>query len=234
MDRTPFLHAIMWTAYEEAMAGSHYLLGADGGHPQANGGPADGLKQRKIELLNVNKNDSIAIETAKYGGRLCHGRMNWVGGYELQLPKKEDLHKCLDLFCPESTWSSGLTPRSKDWTTVIVAEKCKDKRHFDCIFFVNWVITKALMKSKRVTYSINQWTTVGPAKVFKKNDLKVSDLEDGDIFINLDSTPQHIGFFFIGGTRVHASGANRGVIHSEYSESYSHVARLKDSYLKWG
>lgn len=236
MDRTPFIQAILRTAHAEALAGSHYLLGADGGLPDPNGDKSDGLKHRKIELLNVQKKDSIAIETAKYSGRLCHGRLSKVGGYKMNIQKKENLKYYLDQYCPEETWCYGLTPRSLDWTTVMVAESCKDRRHFDCIFFVNWVITKALLKSKRPTYDIKQWSNdeIAPVKVYKKKDLKVSDLEDGDIFINLDSDPRHIGFFLIGGSRLHASGADRGVLVSPYSSEYTHVARLKDYYLSFG
>jgi hypothetical protein len=237
MDRTPFISAIIRTAYAEVFAGSHYLMGADGGYPQANGAPSGGLKQREIELLNVKKPDSVAIETARYSKWLCHGRLERVGGCELPLGKKENLQPCLETYWPESRWAStGLTPRSKNWTTVMVGERCTGKRHFDCIFFVNWVITKALMKSKRPTYKISQWANpeVAPVQIFKKSKLGRENLEDGDIFINLDSEPKHIGFFLADGTRMHASGANRGVIHNEYSNSYTHVARLRDSYLTWG
>jgi hypothetical protein len=233
MDRAPFIQAIIRTANAEVLAGSHYLMGADGGLPTSSGG-CDGLYKRNIQLLNVNKPDSIAIETAKYDNRLCHGRLEKVGGFKMNLGKKENLHYYLDQYCPEYTWSYGLTPRSLDWTTVMIAESCKDRRHFDCIFFVNWVITKALMKTTGPTYDIKQWTKIAPAHVFTKSQITTDEIQDGDIFINLDSSPKHIGFFLKGGMRIHASGADRGVIQNGYSKEFTHVARLWDSYLKWG
>jgi len=216
------------------MAGSHYLMGADGGFPTTNGAKGEGIYGRKIELLNVNKSDSIAIETAKYDGRLCHGRLSNVGGYKMNIGKRENLHSYLNEWCPESTWRYGLTPRSLDWTTVMVAERCDGRRHFDCIFFVNWVITKALMKTTGPTYDIKQWSKIGPARVFKKGELRKSDIEDADIFINVDSSPRHIGFFMQGGEKLHASGADRGVIKSPYNTEYTHIARLWDKYLTFG
>lgn len=236
-DKWIYRQAIVYTAYLEVLAGSHYLLGADGGCPQENGAPADGLKGRNIKLLNVKASDSVAIETAKYSDRLCHGRLSKVGGYTMDIQKKENLHYYLDQYCPEETWSYGLTPRSLNWTTVMIGESCKGKRHFDCIFFVNWVLTKALMRPNRITYNIEQWSNpkIAPVKLLDYDSFKSTDAMDGDIFINLNSSPQHIGFLTAGGAKLHASGANRGVIKGDYDkESFTHLVRLKDSFLKFG
>jgi hypothetical protein len=229
--------AIIYAAYREVLAGSHYLMGADGGVPASNGEGGGGLKGRKIKLLNIKEKDSIAIETAKYGSYLCHGRMSKVGGYELNMGKKENLYDYIKQYCPEETWCYGMTPRSKNWTTVMVGESCAGKRHFDCIFFVNWVLTNALMRPTRVTYNINQWSNskIAPVQVLDKDKIGPGDILDADIFLNLDSSPQHIGFFAAGGMKIHASGANRGVITGDYDKSsFTHIVRLRDSFLKFG
>lgn len=230
---------IVMTAYNEVLAGSHYLMGGDGGIPVPKGGSSGGLKNRDIELLDVRAEDSIAVETAKYSKYLCHGRLSRVGGRYGKFAKKSDLYPYLNQCCPELQNHSHLTPRSFDWTTVMLGESCKHKRHFDCIFFVNWVIATALRKSVPPTYNITQWATgVGPVEVLdfdKKKPPSPSKIKDADIFVNVNSSPKHIGFFAAGGLTIHASGADRGVICGDWEVSkYSGIVRLKDSYLKFG
>jgi len=235
-DKWIYRKAIIATAYAEVLAGSHYLNGTDGGHPAENGAAADGLRQRSISLVQHRDKDSIAIETAKYSGRFCQGRYAECGGYELNLGKKENLDYYIEQYCPPSTWSYGMTPRSVNWTQVIVGESCKGKRHFDCIFFVNWVLTRALMRPKIFSLSIDQWANpkIDPITLLDKDKLGVGSLQDGDIFLKT-SGQQHIGFLTSGGNVIHASSVTRGVgMDAMKLDKYEYVVRLKDSVLKFG
>lgn len=238
MDKSAIRRHIITTAYQEVLAGSHYLTGCDGGYPQSGGGGAGGLKNRKIDLMNVKAADSIAIQTAKYSGRLCLGRYEAApAGYELNIGKKEHLYQYLEQYCPEASWQYGMTPRSLNWTTVLIGESCQYKRHFDCIFFVNWVLTKALQKPKGVSYNINQWAnpSVAPIKVLEIDAKNPTGILDADIFVNVNSSPQHIGFLCAGGHTIHASGASVGVVAGAWKISkYSHIVRLKDHFLDFG
>ncbi|MBL8232701.1 MAG: hypothetical protein JNL98_29655, partial [Bryobacterales bacterium] len=98
------------------------------------------------------------------------------------------------------------------------------------------VIAKALRKPVPPTYNITQWATgVGPVEVLEFDKIGPSKIKDGDIFVNLNSSTKHIGFFAAGGLTIHASGADRGVICGDWERSkYSGVVRLKDSYLNFG
>jgi hypothetical protein len=235
-DKWVYRKAIIATAYAEVLAGSHYLNGTDGGHPTENGAPANGLRERKIALIQHRDKHSIAVDTAKYSDRFCQGRYAECGGYELDIGNKDSLDYFIDQCCPPSQWGFGLTPRSVNWTKVIVGESCRGKRHFDCIFFVNWVLTRALMRPAIFSLSINQWANpeVAPVTVLKKDKLAVGSLRDGDIFLKT-SGQQHIGFLTSGGNVIHASSMSRGVVMDAMKlDKYDHVVRLKDSVLKFG
>lgn len=228
---------ILWTAMEEVKNGSHYLTGCDGGIPQPDGGSCGGLDGRSIRLVNVQEKDAVAIFAARFGsGPYCQGRYDAVpGGRKIDVPKTKDLCSHLQTYCPEGSWGKGLTPRSLNYETVILGENCSGKRHFDCIWFVNWVLTTALKKPK-IQLGFEQWIKGnGVCTLLEESDKKAGGIKDGDIFINMNSKPKHIGFLTADGRTVHASSPANGVVVGAWKLSdYTHIVRLKDSYLNFG
>lgn len=222
---------------EEVKNGSHYLTGCDGGMPQPDGASCGGLDGRSIRLVNVQEKDAVAIFAARFGnGAYCQGRYEGVpGGRQIDVPKTKDLCSHLQTYCPEGSWGKGLTPRSLNYNTVILGENCAGKRHFDCIWFVNWVLTKALKKSK-VHLGFDHWTSgKGPGTLLEEDPTKSHAIKDADIFVNINSSPRHIGFLMADGRTVHASSSARGVVVGKWKLSdYTHIVRLKDSFLNFG
>lgn len=237
--------------------GSHYLNGSDGGYP----GMKDGYKGRDIKLVERGDYDEVAIHTATWSKKSCTGRCTKAGGDDLG-PK----NKAVKDYCEENEglapelwqpFQGNLYPRryqGKETSTIYIGEDCRDVRHFDCISFVNWVLTTALQKS--FSYSIVQYEgkksgagVIAPVKTFKA---PFTDLQNADILTkikwkydpNKDGVEddkdwavesQHIGFYMAGGKVIEASGAKVGVIISDYKQSdWTGMSRIKDSYLKFG
>lgn len=246
---------IISNAWTQALLGAHYLNGSDGAIP----GMANGLKGRNVELLEKDDWDNLAIHAAKWG-KACKGR----SGKSIK-PIKAEIDS-LKSYCEKNKadglspdqWpsfeDSGLYPRRHKGkgSTVYLGKDCRGKRHFDCISFVNWVLTTTLLKS--YDYSIVQYEgekdgggVIAPVTVHEKPfpplvnaDILTKikweqdiDEDTGELEWKVDS--QHIGFYMTGGSVIEASGSEVGVIISGYKSSdWTALCRLKDSYLKFG
>lgn len=256
MDSTDAIRLlIVANAYAQAFMGAHYLNGSDGGFP----GKRDGYKNRNVQLVERSDFDEVAIHTAVYSKKSCRGRCNEVGGATYNNSKakldevKEYCQKNLDKGLAPEQWEAfenGLYPRrfKPNNSKLFIGEDCRDKRHFDCISFVNWVLTTTLKKSFK--YSIRQYEgkkegggVVAPVKTYRNNfpDPQNADIltrikwedDDGDGDWEIDS--KHIGFYVSGGKVIEAKGSREGVVVSNYKRNkWTGLCRLKKGYLKIG
>ena len=152
---------IVATAAHEAALGAHYINGADGGIPGMNaaGEAGGGLSaSRKIVLLENHTWEDLAVHAAMYGNSVCRGRYEAVGGkkFLVNMPDYDALKfaymeelKMLALGHGKAFAGTGLYPRrgrSMNGDTIYLGEDCRGKRHFDCISFVNWVLTSVLKR----------------------------------------------------------------------------------------
>ena len=74
---------VISTAATQAAIGAHYINGSDGGITGMNavGEAGGGLSaSRKIYLLEDYSWSKLAVHSAIYGGRVCKGRYDAVGG----------------------------------------------------------------------------------------------------------------------------------------------------------
>lgn len=243
--------------YALSQVGAHYLNGSDGGFP----GTADGLKKRKIELLEEGSWDGLAVHAAKWSSLTCTGRYGNVGGSYFK-PNTKTLDE-LKTWCEEqraetsaADWPDfrgGLYPRrlKGKGSTIYLGEDCRQRRHFDCISFVNWVLTTALQKS--YSYSIVQYEgrrdgsgVVAPVTVHDKpfptprngdivtriNWEKKTDEEDE---VEWEIGSKHIGILTATGKVIEAKGSAHGVVISNFNSSkWTALCRLKDAWLKFG
>ena len=91
-------------------------------------------------------------------------------------------------------------------------ESCRDKRHFDCIGFVNWCFSTAL--NKQVHYGIDHYTD--PLRT--KNvgtEIPVKDAKIGDI---VTIKADHIGIVSEKGTAIEAKDKVYGVVELPLAE----------------
>lgn len=240
--------------------GAHYLNGSDGGHP----GMKDGYKGRDVKIAERGDYNEVAVHTATWSKKSCTGRCVQAGGSELKTDNKavkEYCEKNLDAGLDPKTWQpleGNLYPRryrAEKNSTIYVGEDCRNVRHFDCISFVNWVLRTSLQNS--FDYSIVQYEgkksgsgVIAPVKTFKPpfpalqnadilTKIKWEYKSDGDADENENEDwvvdKQHIGFYMAGGKVIEASGANVGVIISDYREDkWTGMSRIKDNCLKFG
>ena len=243
--------------------GSHYLTGTDGATPGGN----DGLS-RTVDLSDDSEWDTLAVHMGSRPSRVCFGRYEQVNGYLLN-PNDKAKYDAFKAYYEEQSkthispyywkpFEDNLFPRRLDGkgSAICLAEDCRGVRHFDCIGYVNWVLTKALGKNFKydtVQYQGNKNKggigsgVVAPVEV--STDLTESKLKSADILTKIQwkektddkgnkkwvVSHDHIGFFVEGGKVLEASGKKVGVILSNYKKSdWQAVCRIHDSYLKFG
>ena len=217
--------------------GCHYVWSAGGANP----GQADGMPGRpaRIEMLpNVLDEGSpqLAVFAAKAthpNGKMyvCAGRYNAEGvrdsaGSRDLGPYLAGLRK-LGASGLETYPRFSNTPRRiPEIKGVVWGEDCRGVRHFDCIGFINYCLSRALQRSIKystsqiVAYGIDQETE---AKTYK-NARPVSKLAPATADLvtrgGTEEAPGPIGFYDgEGGFVVHACDMANGVIFEEYDSS---------------
>lgn len=222
------------TALGQAIEGAHYLLGGWGGIP---GGPDE--HGRAVKLIEHHAYETLAIHTAKNGKQTCYGRWGEAGGY--LFPATTTTSTNLKKYIAENSslddWAyfdkPNLFPRRLHGadSTIALGEDCRNKRHFDCIGFIYWVLRQY---NKTVTWNNHNISSFekGFKEVEKLGQCTSSQLSIGDIVTRTNTTPHHIGFYIGFDRVVHASIENRGVVISPYgSGNWTGAARLKEGIL---
>ncbi len=223
------------TALGQALAGAHYLLGGWGGIPN---GPAE--NGRPVKLLENKKYETLAIHTAKNGKQTCFGRWGEVGGYLFPaLPTTAEKLKKYIAENPSDTdsWTSyekpSLFPRRLhgEGSAIALGEDCRNKRHFDCIGFVYWVLRQYNKTFTWENHNISSFEK-GFSQAERLGQSTSAQLCIGDIVTRTNTTPHHIGIYVGFDRVVHASIENRGVVISPYgSGNWTGAARLKEGVL---
>lgn len=238
---------VVSTAAQQAMFGAHYINGSDGGITGMNaaGEAGGGLSaSRKIFLLEDYSWDKLAVHAAIYGGRVCRGRYDAVGGKKF-MPGTPELTKLKDEYVPglASTMPALVKPfpgtmlyprrgRSKSGDTIYLGEDCRNKRHFDCISFVNWVLTTVV--GRLIWYEEKDYFSGKKmnAQIF---DSSHTSFKNGDIGVRIDAGGhEHIGFLNTSGQMIHARDPERGVQVSSFEmkrDSFTKICRLPDSFF---
>lgn len=218
-------------ALGQAADGAHYLLGGWGGIPD---GPSE--CGRPVQLIENRKYSTIAIHTAKNGKQTCFGRWGEVGGY--LFPAGTTTSDKLNKYISEnpahsSDWKSfekpNLFPRRLhgEGSAIALGEDCRNKRHFDCIGFVYWVLRQYNMTVVWENHNIRSFEKGFSAVESVGKCLTSSQLWPGDIVTRTNTTPNHIGIYAGFDRVVHASIENRGVVISPFaSGNWTGAARV--------
>jgi hypothetical protein len=238
---------VISTAATQAAIGAHYINGSDGGITGKNavGEAGGGLSaSRKIYLLEDYTWAKLAVHSAIYGGRVCKGRYAAVGGRKF-LPGTTDLTTLKDVYVPSlaSATPETVKPftgtmlyprrgRSRPDDTIYLAEDCRNKRHFDCISFVNWVLTTVV--GRLIWYEEKDYFSGSKMNAQILNPTHMP-LKNADIGVRIDASGhEHIGFLTSSGQMIHARDPERGVQVSPFEmpkDSHTKICRLPDSFF---
>jgi len=238
---------IVATAAQQAALGAHYINGSDGGITGMNaaGEAGGGLSaNRKIYLLEDHSWEKLAVHAAIYAGSVCRGRYERVGGKMFQ-PNTPDLITLQHVYVPNLPYypaemvkpfpNSMLYPRrsrSKPGGTIYLGEDCRGKRHFDCISFVNWVLTTVV--GRLIWYAEKDYFSGGKmnAQILPPTH---TPFKNGDIGVRIDSSgKEHIGFLTSAGKMIHARDPEKGVELSAFEmkkDNFTKICRLPDSFF---
>ena len=133
---------------------------------------------------------------------------------------------------------SGLYPRrgrSMPGDTIYLGEDCRDKRHFDCISFVNWVLTSVL---QRLIWYEEKDYFAGKKLGAKPLPATHTPLMNADIGVRIDAKGhEHIGFLTAGGKMIHARDPEKGVQMTDFlmpKDQFTKICRLPESFLRFG
>ncbi|HJS52271.1 MAG TPA: hypothetical protein VJ781_10260 [Pyrinomonadaceae bacterium] len=238
---------VVATAATQAAQGAHYINGSDGGITGMNavGEAGGGLSaSRKIFLLEDYTWDKLAVHSAIYGGRVCKGRYAAVGGKKF-MPVTTELTTLKDVYVPSLSSAAPATVkpfpgtmlyprrgRSKPGDTIYLAEDCRHKRHFDCISFVNWVLTTVV--GRLIWYEEKDYFS-GSKMNAQILPATHTTFKNGDIGVRIDASGhEHIGFLNSLGQMIHARDPERGVQISPFEmakDSFTKICRLPDSFF---
>ena len=223
-------------AMGQAMIGGHYLKGARGAFPGAGA-----VVGRSVDLKEDSVWDTLRVHTGANSLQTCYGRWSKAGGYLFQVGSTQlsNLKKYVadNKGKPMSSWphfeKPNMFPRRLKGSDSAIAlgEDCRNKRHFDCIGFIYWVLHEAAPSVGWENFGIESYAKNGTYWDFL-GQISASDLKYGDIVTRLTSSPKHIGVISIGNKVVHAAMESKGVVSESYSSSSWHgVTRIKDAYL---
>jgi hypothetical protein len=218
--------------------GSHYLWGAAGATPNEQ----DGAHYRpgSVNLdadAKSNEKPSVFAATCEVDGHyVCSGNFRQFitetgGGYTY--PSDTNLTKYLDelrKLPSKSYWypyKSRFTPRvmkgknlDTDDNRLVWGEDCRYVRHFDCVGFVNFVLS--LTTNQKWAFNISHYAAgnmTGATSVPLD-----SPPVDGDILVK---NTEHIGFLCADGTvlqaRDHASSVHNGEAYSAMQDKNNKI-----------
>jgi hypothetical protein len=159
--------------WAKGLIGSHYLWGADGGHPDLKDGMFDSAGQvATVTMAPSNTSASnpvvFAAQCSRAGYYVCSGRFQEVpGGRYCDADDHQALVDYLKVLTPggEAGWPcycKVFTPRMVKGNNVPAAgkivwgEDCRNKQHFDCISFINYCYSKN-MSNWGLHWEIWQW-----------------------------------------------------------------------------
>ncbi len=238
---------IVATAAQQAMLGAHYINGSDGGITGMNavGEAGGGLSaSRKIYLLEDHTWAKLAVHAAIYGKSVCRGRYSAVGGKKF-MPGTPELITLQDTYVPDlASYPPALVKpfpgtllyprrgRSQIGDTIYLGEDCRNKRHFDCISFVNWVLTT--VTGRLIWYQEKDYFS-GSKMNAQILPATHTSFKNGDIGVRIEASGhEHIGFLTPSGQMVHARNPELGVQVSPFEmkkDSFTKICRLPDSFL---
>jgi cell wall-associated NlpC family hydrolase len=218
--------------YGKRFIGSHYLWGSAGATPNAHDGAwyRTGSVGMERPLSFDPAHPSIFAATCDVDDHfVCAGayKKMFGGGYGYATDKEltDYLDKISKL--PSGDWppyAGGLTPRvvqgknvDPDKNRIVWGEDCRNVRHFDCIGFVNFVLS--LTTKERWSFSIPQYAAgnITPATAVAITDPPA----DGDIIV---INPSHIGFLCADGKVLQAQDHANGVHADEAYKAQPGVA----------
>jgi hypothetical protein len=217
--------------------GSHYLWGAAGARPQENDGAW--YRHGSVSLdadAKSNEQPSVFAATCDVAGHyVCSGNfkhfMNhpdqnngFNGGYAHASDKQlTDYLDTLRKLGSDSFWypyQSRFTPRvmkgqnlGNDDNKIVWGEDCRYVRHFDCIGFVNFVLS--LTTGHKWAYSIQQYQGGMTGATSVPFD---DPPEDGDILVRDGQGEGHIAFLRADGQVLQAEDHSSSV-HAESTYS---------------
>ncbi len=184
--------------YARRFLGSHYLWGAGGSTP----GASDGIPHRRASVtlekpsLDPAKPCVFAAACDASGSKyVCAGRYKNFPGGRFAWPTDWDLQNYLEglkgtdpalwkpfcnYFSPRKIVGENVAAVHKQ--TAVWGEDCRGVRHFDCIYFVNYVLTGTTIlpfyQGKRVeswSRNIEQWFN-GTQRVKLEDRVEPADL----------------------------------------------------------
>ena len=237
------------TSFARTLIGSHYLWGSAGAFP----GLLNGARYRpgsvpwneaSLELADFSV---CAAKCDVAGHYVCAGRFEKVGGHIVS-GDDSALTNFRSKYAngPLAQWDSiglGQTPRVVRGNNVAAAgkivwgENCYGRRHFDCISFVNYVLTETAMTSDRVH---GWWASIDQYAKMWTTDVPLTDpAAAADILIRYSEDDQgvrhfhHIGFLDDNNVVVQAEMASAGVHADErYNPSrWQMRRRLENQYI---
>jgi cell wall-associated NlpC family hydrolase len=207
--------------FARTLIGSHYLWGSGGSTP----GNKDGVWYRQDAVTKApssTKPDSPSIFTAQCnidGHYVCAGRFDKIRGGRYAKATDADLKTYLaglanlpfeEQWCPYFTSFSPRVVRGSNVSNdgrIVWGEDCRNVRHFDCISFVNYVLSR-----KTVAYwssDIDHYKEAGS----QTTKVEMTDpVFPGDILLR-GST--HIGFLCENGRVIQAEDHATGVHEDE-------------------
>lgn len=124
---------VVSTAATQAAIGAHYINGSDGGITGMNavGEAGGGLSaSRKIYLLEDFTWEKLAVHSAIYGGRVCKGRYDAVGGRKF-MPLTAHLTTLEHVYVPNLAFSTPATVKPISTYNALPATRSKQARGHD-------------------------------------------------------------------------------------------------------
>jgi len=223
--------------FARTLIGSHYLWGAAGATPQGQDGAS--YRPNSVYLAQSSLDPSspciFAAACDVQGHFVCAGAFKRFPGGRAATRYDSDLQNYLaslndydssanwpcyyDVFTPRVVQGYNVAEKG----TIVWGEDCRYRRHFDCIGFVNYVLSAST--SRPWGYSIDQYANgITGAYAIDKD----ADLADADILIR---GSEHIGLLGANGKVVQAEQASKGVHgDSPYDSSWwSTRLRIPDS-----
>ena len=201
--------------------GEHYLWGGRGEIP--GGGTACSLPSRNVRMAPDSFDPRAPIVRTAFHpvfDASCAGRWGAKPGGRPFNPRDTDLIGYLEqqkFKPPESVQDYfGFTPRRVSGghytdTALVWGEPCDGKRHFDCVGFLNWILSNAL--GSAFVWDISDYREKYASRSFEvvaeHFNAQSHGLLPGDIAV---SGTEHIGFVVSPHELVEAMDARHGVV----------------------